>query len=232
MKYSSYLLLFPLILVCCGPPTFEKDTRVLVKGSVLDENNNPISDAEVNVYTRRSTSLFDSYGSSFLLGKDYTQQDGTFSVTSLFDRNEDFYIEIKNGDRFSNYIYTTNTEEYLPANLEFNLDTVFLRQLATFNYNITRTTSTQGTTLRFSFLLKNTSCFEVYDNGVLVTLQSSCYEDFTLGGSLNDVVPDLSSTYKTLLGTTIVFKYSLNNEPEITETFIIDKENYDFNFTY
>lgn len=210
--------------------TIEKDTRVLVKGHLLDENNNPLAGAEINVFTSRD--YFLSSG-NYLLGTNYTKTDGTFKVVSLFDEHETFSVEISKGEDYSNYTYITNTKDYLPENLEFDLKTVYLKRLANFQFNITKTSNQPDVVLQFSFTVKSTNCYEFYERGVLLpSPQYSCYDDFLIGTSLNTANPNVSSAYKTLLGTTVVFKYSKNNEPEITQTFIIDQENYEFNFTY
>lgn len=93
MKHYLYIVI--LLLVSCGLPEFEKNTRILVKGSVVDENSNSIPNVEISVFTRRSLWFIRRDDEdAFLLGKNYSQQNGTFNVVSLFDRDDDFTIEI------------------------------------------------------------------------------------------------------------------------------------------
>lgn len=231
MKNKFRLIVCLLFVVSCNTE-FEKNTRVLVKGNLIDQNNSPIVEAEVSVYTRRATGFF-SYpgGIDFLLGRYHSNIDGSFSVTSLFDKSMVFSIEIDAGEYFSRYSYVTNTVEYSPEDLVFDLQTQMLKKLSKVNFNITRA-SARGTSIRFNFIFQDTNCIEFFDQGNLDPLQSSCFIDSQIGGVLNDTTPEISSLFITALGSTVSFSYSINEEPEITQSITIDQENYDFNFSY
>ena len=231
MKHYLSIFLITLLFVSCGPPEFEKNTRILVKGSLVDGNSNSIPNVEISIYTRRPLGFIGRDGNAFLLGRNYSQQNGIFNVTSLFDRDDDFTIEIDGQDKFSNYVYSTNTTNYLPQNLIFELQTVTLKTLSDFNYKISRE-SPQGTQLRFFFKYKSESCYEFFDEGVLNPIKTNCFTEISTGRFLNDDNPDISNKFLTLLGSEIEFRYTINDEPEVIETCIIDKENYEFEFSY
>ncbi|WP_411766316.1 hypothetical protein [Winogradskyella sp. A3E31] len=235
MKFkTSAFFIFLLILFNCEV-RFEDDTRILIKGQTLDEQGSPIPDAEVSVFTRRRTGSFFVPGpqgtDEFLLGRNFSSNDGNFSVTSLFDKDDDFSIEIDAGDYYSKYVYRTTTVNYTPDDLIFDLDTVELIRLGQVNYSITRT-SGDGNSIQFSFKFKDAICVEVYDAGELALNEGFCFEDRTETGSLNDNRPDVEQSFFAPLNSTIEFTYSINGEPEVTETFILTDSTYAFNFNY
>jgi len=229
MLYKTYfiVLLFSLFFTSCEIK-LEPDTRVLVAGRVLDSDGNAIENAEISVYTRRSPF---SYSEEYLLGRNYSTSEGYFEVISLYEKYRDFAIEITAGDYFSKYAYFTDTENYTPQDLTFNLNTKVLSKLSSFNYSINRV-SPPGTTLQYTFTFVSDQCIEFYINGALNVEQSFCHQYNSTGATLSNERPDISSTITTLQGSEVLFSYSINNQPEILETLIIDQENYEFNFNY
>lgn len=207
----------------------EDDTRILVEGTILDQNNSPISGAKISVQTKRSN--YSGGENQYILGEGYSNADGYFSVISLYDGDEDFAIEIDGGDTYSTYVYKTNTLDYTPLDLTFNLETVHLKKTATFNYNIVRT-SGESNTLRYSFHYMESFCLEYYEGTTLNEFQSSCYQERVVSQTLNDSNPDVEWLLNTPLGEAIEFTYSINEQPEITEVITINQANYDFTFNY
>lgn len=128
-------------------------------------------------------------------------------------------------------MYSTNTSDYLPQDLIFDLQTITLKTLSNFNYKISRE-SPQGTQLRFSFKYKSESCFEFFDEGVLDPIKTNCFTEVSTGRFLNDDNPEIINNFLTPLNSEIEFRYTINDEPEVIETFIIDEENYEFEFSY
>ena len=230
MKCNSFFLfLVGLLFLFSCEVRFEPDTRILVLGTTVNELNEPIEGAEIKVFSRRIVSLFSE--DDFLLGKNFSKQDGTFEIVSLYDITEDFSIEINKDNSFSKYSYITNTGENPPDNLEINIGTVPLKRIGQVNFNINRT-SEEGNTLVFSFKYKNIECTEFYTQDGLDPDLSSCFEDVFFNGSLNDVNPNTEGFFNTTYGTEVEFTYNLNGESAITESFIIDQDIYDFTFTY
>lgn len=229
MKFLFSLLLAILFLVSCGPPEFEKNIRILVKGKVVDGDDAPISNVNINIYTERATGVFSS--GNYLLGTGSSEDDGTFSVISLFDRDEEFQIEIHGEQSLSSYFYLRDTKNHPTQNLIYDLGTITLNKLAQINYNITRT-SPSNTELRYTFQYLDTECFQVFDNKGLNLVESRCLEEVNLNKVLSENRPEISRSFITLLGSVVSFTYSINNEPEVTETFTVDAEDYEFNFSY
>lgn len=228
MKCLFSFLFTLLFLVSCGPPEFEKNTRILVKGNIVDENNNPMSNVNIDIYTVRG---FTRSGSNYLLGGGISNEKGGFLINSLFDKNKEFKIQIYGEQTHTSYRYLRNTKDNPTRNLTYDLNTVTLHKLAVVNYNITRT-SPPNTELNYSFQYKSTDCIEVYDDGGLNLVQSNCLEELTLNRVLTENNPEVSRNLTTLLGSVVTFTYTINDESEKTETFTIDSENYEFNFSY
>lgn len=229
-------LLIRFFLSCCVLLTvvscevhLEDDTRVLVEGTIIDQNNSPISNAKISVQTRRSS--YSEGENQYVLGEGYSNSDGAFSVISLYDGDEDFAIEIDGGDKYSTYVYKTNTINYTPTDLTFDLETVSLKKTATFNYNMVKT-SGESNTLRYSFKYVEGFCLEYYEGTTLNEYQSLCYQERVIGQLLNDNNPDNEWSFRLPLGEVIEFTYSINDEPEITELITINQDSYDFTFTY
>jgi hypothetical protein len=212
-------------------PSFEDNIRILVKGVIKDQENNPISNAEIKVYTRDASGFFTFSDSEYLLGQNTSQSNGVFAVTSMFDKDADFSIQINAGVNYTKYVYQTSTENYTPSDLVFNLETIVLKQLGNVNFNITRT-SGEGNTIQFSFKYVNDLCVEFFDEGVIDTNQSFCFEELTIGTTLGDNRPDFENNFIIPFGTIVEFTYSINEQPEVIETFIINQENYEFLFNY
>ncbi|WP_178986591.1 carboxypeptidase-like regulatory domain-containing protein [Winogradskyella helgolandensis] len=229
-------LLFKFFLIPCFLMTvlscevqLDANTRILVEGIVKDQDNVPISEAKISVLTKRGN--YSSSENQYILGEGYSNADGHFSVISLYDGDEDFAIEIDGGDTYSTYVYKTNTLEYTPLDLTFNLETVNLKKTATFNYDIVRTSGTSNT-LSYSFKYLDGFCLEYYDGSTLNEYQSSCYQEHVLGQFLNDNNSDTEWSFSLPLGEVVTFTYSINDEPEQTEFITINQDNYDFTFNY
>ncbi|NMH88862.1 hypothetical protein [Flavivirga algicola] len=231
MKHKWIYLLLLSFFISCRPPEFEGNIRLLVKGNLVDENNDPIPDTKISIYTRKPDGLFSGDGNTFLLGTGYSKQNGAFSIIALYDQDDDFAIEVDGQNKFSTYIYATNTKSFFPEDLTFNLKTLELRTVSKVNYNITKT-SPSATEFRFSFKFNNTNCYEFFDKGTQDANKTDCFEKISINRFLNDATPNTDNSFSTLLGTTVEFKYVIDDEPEVIETFIIDRENYDFNFSY
>lgn len=224
--------MFLLLLTSCTPE-LEPNKRILVKGFVLDSEGRGLSGHEVNVYTRRSSGFFIfSYGEDeYLIGSGKTISDGSFSVTSLSDRDDDFAITIDGKESYTDYSYATETQNYSPPDLIYELGNVLLKKKAKVNYTITRI-SGAGISISYSFSFQSPNCYEVYEEGVLNPQVSDCFTDVTINGFLNDNAPDISREFTTVLGSVITFMYSIDEQPMITETFTVDQTNDTYEFTY
>ncbi|SDG83869.1 hypothetical protein [Winogradskyella thalassocola] len=229
-------LLFKFFLIPCFLTTvlscevhLEDNTRILVEGIIKDQDNMPVPDAKVSVHTRRSN--FSGGENPYLLGEGYSASDGTFSVTSFYDKDEDFAIEIALNESYSTYVYKSNTLNFTPIDLTFNLETITLRKLANFNYNIVKTSSASSA-ITYSFRYVEGFCLEYFEGGTLNELQSVCYQERFISKTLNDDNPDYEWLLQVPIGEVVEFTYSINDEPEITEFITINESSYDFTFNY
>ncbi|WP_147298925.1 carboxypeptidase-like regulatory domain-containing protein [Winogradskyella sediminis] len=229
-------LLFKFFLIPCFLMTvlgcevqLEDNTRILVEGTVEDQNNIPVPEAKVTVLTRRGN--FSGGENSYVLGEGFSASDGSFSIISFFDKDEDFAIEVGLDDAYTTYVYKTNTLNFTPLDLTFNLETVRLKKLANFNFNIIRT-SGEFNTITYSINYVEGFCLEYYEGTTLNNYQSSCFEERSISQTLNDNNPDDQWQLQVPLGEVVAFTYTINEQPEITEYIIINDENYDFTFNY
>lgn len=226
--------LLAIILVSCGPPHFERDERILVKGKIVNQDNEGLTNNRVSVYTEILD--FGIYfspqtGDTYLLGQNFSQENGEFSVVSLFDRDSDFYVLVEGQEMYSSYVYKTDTSNRSKNNLTFNLGTVELRRLANVNFNFTRTSGI-GNELTYTVIFTSPNCFEVYENNVLDDDASQCFQPFYLSQNLGDSFPDSNESVTTILGSTVTFIYSINGQPEVTESIIVDNEDFTYDFSY
>lgn len=218
----------------CEVP-LDDDTRILIKGQLIDENGQPIPDAEISVFARRSSNFLVSSGpsgdSDNLLGRNYSADNGEFSVISLLGRDEDFVVEIYVNDNYSKYQYKTNTEDYTPEDYLIDLGTVELKRIAALNFNIERT-SAAGTEFQYTLAYETSNCREVYFNGELIAEETFCFETNSIGASLNDENPDDSGIVASVVGSEVIFTYSINGGAQESQIFSINQPDYEFNFTY
>ena len=235
IKLIRLFVLSLMFVVTNCETSFTSNTRLLVEGTIKDSEGLPIENAEISTYTHRTTGLLffpaPTGSDEYLLGRNYSDSNGKFSVVSLYDRNYDFSIEIKANENYSEYIYRTNTNDYTPDDLKFNLQNVTLNTLVDLNFAISRT-SGEGNSITYTFNYSYPTCIEIYEAGVLDPNQSYCNYPSSLGQTLNDDNPNHDSSFSVALGSTVEFVYSINNDPEITETFIIDQPTYEFSFNY
>ncbi|WP_299121731.1 hypothetical protein [uncultured Winogradskyella sp.] len=230
MKIKKLLLLFILTPLLTCEVRLENDTRIMVTGVVLDQNNSPIPEAKISIATKRGSGIGGGQ-SQYILGEGYSKSNGSFSVISFYDKDEDFAIEVDAGEIYSRYVYKNNTEDYTPVDLTFSLGEITLKKLANFNYNVIRT-SGDGNTITFRIRYIDPVCLETYEGTILNELQTYCFQEEVINRSLGNNLPNLESNLRVLFGESIEFAYSINDEPEITQIITIDEENYDFSLNY
>nr|WP_321221496.1 hypothetical protein [uncultured Psychroserpens sp.] len=234
-KYVYFFLISVLLMLFSCEVRFDPNVRIAVNGTVVNDEGAPIEAAEVSVYTRRSTGNVFAPGPSssneFLLGRNYSSQNGNFEVVSIFDRDEDFSIVVLKDEDFSHYEYATNTVENVPDNLSFNLETVELKRVGNVNYTITRESGSDNS-LQFSFKYVIPFCLEFYNLDGLDPNQSFCFEEQFLNRTSSNNNPDFEGNFRTPYGTQVEFTYTLNEQESITEIFTLNQENYEFTFSY
>ena len=229
MKRSIKIYLYILlgIFLNCAETTIENNIRVLVSGKVVDGNSMPINDAFITVSTDA-----DAVGAvERILATGRSDTFGNFNITSLFGGNTIFQIKVEYNNNYSNYYYITNTENFRPENLVFDLQTITLKQLSNFRYNIGRT-SGLGNSLDFSFKYVDPFCKEVFNEGVIDMEMSRCFEDSFRSRTLNDNFPEDSRSIVIPLNSEVEFRYKVNDGEEQVEIINVNTIDYVFNFNY
>ncbi|WP_055447131.1 hypothetical protein [Lacinutrix mariniflava] len=235
MYKKTTLILLVIFLVFSCEVQFDRNVRIETIGKTVDENSLAIPNVFVGVYTEaaRFTGFYPTLNGDrdYLLGSNHSDENGIFSVTSLFDSDQDFFIFVDGGDLRTNYIYSSDTFDFEPQNFLFNLDEVHLKKKANINFNITRT-SAPGTTLDFHISYQSPLCEEVFVNGVLDEALSNCNRMESIYRTLNDDEEQYMGTLNSFVTGTIQFSYSINGGAEIIENYVINQDNYDINFSY
>ena len=100
MKKLFLLLLVPLLFGC--DIQYDGNTKLVVKGSVVDENNNPITNKVVNLYVSRTAFTF-----PFIL---YIPSETNYIGKATTDSNGNYVMVIPQPSNFSEIIVETNDE--------------------------------------------------------------------------------------------------------------------------
>lgn len=227
-RLHSAILLMLIVVFSCENTEIQNNIRVLVQGNVVDQNAQPIANASIKVYADA-----DAYGADrVLLGEGVSDALGNFSVTSLFGPNDLFLVDVSLNNLYSTYRYQTNTEEFTPNDLTFNLETVELKALSSFTYNIIRE-SGEGNTLQYNFTYFDANCTEIFEEGVLDESQSYCNSMRVTGSTLNNLSPNIENrSFIVPLQSQVEFTYSLNEGEEVSEIITINSSDYAFEFSY
>lgn len=225
--YLSCICIIQLLFTACEGTQVDNNIRVLVKGTVVDQQDNPLPNAHIKIYVDAV-----SYGSSrVLLGQGFSDDTGRFSITSLFGANDIFLITISAGDAYASYSYRTSTKSYLPEDLTFDLQTIELSKLANFNYVITKTSS-EDVVFNYSFKYIAPICNVFYEDEILDNYNSYCYEETQLARQLNAESLHVDKIILVPLQSQIEFTYSINDAAPQNQTFTINSEDYAFQFNY
>lgn len=97
---KKIIIVFVLILSSCGIE-YDGETKLVIKGKVVDSNNNPIINNEVNLYIL-------SYG----FEKQYTENEGHNIGKSITNSNGEYTIVIpKPTNNYSEIIVETNSND-------------------------------------------------------------------------------------------------------------------------
>ena len=111
------------------------------------------------------------------------------------------------------------------------MSTVRLAETSNFNVNIIKE-STGDTALDFSFTYIQPNCFEVFEQGVIIEGQSTCFPEATFSRTLNIDLPETNRQILIPLNSTVMFTYSLDGGEETQELITVNSANYVFEFSY
>lgn len=109
MKKIFLLLLVPILFGC--EIQYDGNTKLVVKGSVVDENNNPITNKAVNLYVSRTAFMF-----PFLV---YIPSETNYIGKTTTDSNGNYVMVFPEPSNFSEIIVETNDEKNLLNNKQF-----------------------------------------------------------------------------------------------------------------
>lgn len=228
LKIISILAILVVYLSCEVP--YRDNARLLIKGQVLDENSQPISGVNISVYAREGISFL-SGTLTTLLNETESLADGSFSTIMLLALDENFVVEVSVNDNYSRYQYRTDTTDFVPEDYLIDLGTVPIQRLSSVNYNITKENASSSEFF-YTLTYPTTQCTEVYSEGELSIDETSCYETTTRSRSLNTNNPNDTGNFATTLGAEVLFTYTINGQPQVVQTLIIDQTDYEFNFSY
>ena len=230
------MLFSRIITICCFTAlvygceiNLEPDTRILVSGQVLDEVNQPVTQAQVEVTSRIATSIFGE--DDLILGSGLTDDSGSFNVVSLLERDDEFAVRVNKNEDFTSYTYFTDTAANELDDLEINLGEVSLKRIATVSFNINETSGT-GNTLNFTLKYNDIECIEFFNGEIIDMNNSFCFQQVQISQVLETTVTSTNGMFLTPLLSEIEFTYSINNQSPITEIFVVNDTSYDFTFNF
>lgn len=215
-KYISQILLLGILLLfqSCQIDIMN-NRRILVKGRIVDSQNNPVANISV-----RSETSYDS-----TLGETVSDKNGNFQFTSLLtegmypyditvnvkphsyywdDRNIDGRLENSN---YSAKRYFNNTRNRDISS--YDLGTIQLNEVAKFTLLLNNTPGDTNT-LAYKLEYETAICkIDLNVNG-----PEDCQIEDPTYIQLDSTTSNMQINLESQLGTTVVFKYILNSQPE------------------
>ncbi len=224
MKLISAFVLGLFLLISCSSPSVEDDIRVAVIGRVQDVKGNAIEDATVHVYLEGNSS-------TLLSGTGLSGADGTFSIVSIFGRNDNLRVDIAKDNSYSNYVYLVGIRDYIPNDLTFDLQNIQLSKIAFLDLNVNRQNDSDHT-IDLSVEYTSAECIQYFEGPDLVDNISFCFDDNAFGLTLGDDFPNFSRTIVVPLNSEVSIAYSINEGETITEIVEVNQENQTYEILY
>ena len=218
MKIIAYFVFSNLLLFSCDPD-IEYNTRILVKGKVVNSEQEPISNIDVSLF---------AYGN--ILGEDISDKNGNFSFVS-FKSNIGYEIALNpSSSKFSSVsIVPVNNDN--PYDDLYRLGEIELKPVSLLNFEINKT-STEEHQLTWRLRYSSSHCTYEYDFVSLVPGTQECHETNTFSYKQNINQPNFSKQFKTLQNTNVKFIYQLDNQPEVSLEILMKNQTFDYEFTY
>jgi hypothetical protein len=213
----QFLLLGVLFLLQSCDPQIMDDRRILVKGNIVDSENNPVANIAVRCQT---------YG--LVLGEARSDANGQFQFTSL-DAESYNGLNIMVNMKSNDYYYEDGHSYDLTENPAYSakqyFDNFTNRPAKTYNLGQIKLNDAAQLTVFFNNIPgdNNNVAYKMeYDSAICqidlnVPNSEDCnYEEYNYYQQLDINTANFQTNIKSQLGSTVIFKYILNNEPEQT----------------
>ncbi|MCG2431318.1 carboxypeptidase-like regulatory domain-containing protein [Aequorivita xiaoshiensis] len=211
----QYFLLGMVLLFQSCEVDIMNDKRVLVTGTIVNSDNNPIPNISVRSQTTRNA----------ILGEAISDENGQFEFTSLMSKPPyNFYIAV-NSKPFGEiwyYHYDTELIENIDYSAKAFYDETSNRNATTYNLGVIQLNKYAKLNLHINNIPGDTNTLEFkldYDSAICrVDLNGNDFnqcedEDFEFR-FLDSEYSDIYMNVESQLGSTVDFIYKLNGEPE------------------
>lgn len=226
------LLLGILLLFQSCEVQVTNDRRILITGNIIDSSNNPLSNISVLCGTKGE-----------ILGQTYSDDNGNFRFTSL--ESDSYYPldimvnlkstrydwgggysedQIENTDYSAKHYFNNFPER---TNSSYNLGRIELKEPAQFLLFLNNIPG-DNNTLRFTLEYETTICnidLNRNDPETCVVMEES-------NRQLDENSSNIQINLESQLGTTVDFKYILNDEPEQTISIPLSNSENTYVFEY
>jgi len=221
-----------IILICFSCEDIESNRRFVFSGNLIDENNQPIENAQIT-----STLRVQSIGTdaSNPIGRGQTDPNGDFEFVSLVPLSSRVGLSINanqntNNQEFAEVSFSIENSVFDNKNA-ITLEDFKLPRKANLDVNIEKT-STQPAFLEWSIEFIRAECFiEIDENSVFDNL-SFCNTLSSISGQNTSQNPNNTANIESLRNAIAIFIYSINNEPNQVIEISLNNPSNDFQFTY
>lgn len=225
MKHCSYkifLFAFLLSFYGCEKVYITDNERLLVKGKIVDQNGDPLSNIYVVTSAENKT-----------IAHARTDSDGNFEFTSLNADNNNFYflVNAKYGNIFENenpnYPVRVYKSETPNTSLKLDYGTITLNDLGGFSLMLKNLPGDENS-LQYKISYTTIICHLPLEPGG----NNTCETDQIIEGNLTASSENRTFQSESIVGTHAIFEYSLNGMPVQTIEYPVTnpQTNYVFEF--
>ena len=221
MKHHFYKILTLLVLLfaiaSCEKLDITNNERILVKGTVVDQNGNPLQN--IPFYTEAFSKKLASANSD---------ASGKFEFTSLNVNNTSLKVLVNRDyenqlPEYSSQIYTS---QMVNRDLLIDLGTITLGAVGTLSIYLRNQSGANNLEYTLSYTSK--VCYlPLSGNG-----NTSCDLDQIENGAYGPTSQNQNISRESILGSAALFEYSLNNEPKQTIEIPVTNPTTNYVFEY
>lgn len=222
LKIVLILVVFTAVSCIGDDVDIQSDRRLLVKGRIIDEKGTPLRN--ISVVT---SALGDA------LGRTNTDANGNFSLVSLDEQFDPLDIFINANDFYNpninenfgsfRYLSSEHTNRVL-----YDLGTIVLSEKAALNFNLNNIPG-DNNILIYELKFTPADCqlpLNIIDPPIDCTLSEN------ISGNLSPNSESQTFDVPSILGSTVIFEYSLNSGPNETIEILLNNEQNTFTFEY